>query len=177
MDKVNRNTVNLLLCVAEILLGILLLIDPIGFTTGIIVVIGIVLAIVGICALVRYFRSDPREAAQKNGLAIGLILALLGIFCIFKSEWFLITFPLLTAFYGVLTLANGISKVQWAVDMLRMKQKYWFVAIIGAILTLLFAILILANPFATTAILWDFIAITLIVEAVVDILAFIFGRI
>ena len=47
---------------------------------------------------------------------------------------------------------------------------------IGAVCTLLFGILILANPFESTAVLWTFIAVTLIVEAVVDILTLVFGR-
>lgn len=94
----------------------------------------------------------------------------------FRSNWFIVTFPLLTVIYGVLTLLGGINKVQWAIDMLRAKQKYWFVAIISAVLTLVFSALILANPFASTAVLWTFIAVTLIVEAVIDIVAFILGR-
>lgn len=75
-----------------------------------------------------------------------------------------------------MNLVFGISKFQWAIDMLRQKQKFWFVALIGAALTLVFAILILINPFASTTVLWTFIAITLIVEAVVDIVAYILGR-
>ena len=94
----------------------------------------------------------------------------------FRSNWFIVTFPLLTVIYGVLTLLGGINKVPWAIDMLRAKQKYWFVAIISAGLTLVFSALILANPFASTAVLWTFIAVTLIVEAVIDIVAFILGR-
>lgn len=117
--------------------------------------------------VLQYIDEDPEK---------GLLFALLGIFCMFKSEWFIVTFPILTVFYGILTLMTGISKVQWAVDMLRRKQKYWFIAIIGAALTLVFAILILCNPFSGTAILWTFIAVSLIVEAIVDILSFIFGR-
>lgn len=100
----------------------------------------------------------------------------MGLFCALKSEWFIATFPLLTVIYGVVTLMTGLSKVQWAIDMLRQKQKYWFVALIGALLTLVFAVLILCNPFSSTAIPWTFIAISLIVEAVMDILAFVFGK-
>jgi len=48
--------------------------------------------------------------------------------------------------------------------------------LIGAVLTLGFAVLILLNPFATTAILWTFIAVSLIVEAAVDILTYIFDK-
>ena len=76
----------------------------------------------------------------------------------------------------MLILVAGVSKLQKAVDMARVKQNYWFVALIGALLTLVFAILILANPFASTAVLWSFIGITLIVEAVMDVVTFIFAK-
>lgn len=176
MKKMNRSTGNLLMCIVEVILGILLLIDPVGFTSSIIVVLGVLLTLLGIKSLVGYFRQDAQEASENNGLAKGLLFALSGLFCMFKSEWFIVTFPILTVLYGVLTLMTGISKVQWAIDMLRQKQQYWFIAIIGAVLTLVFAVLILCNPFSSTAILWTFIAVSLIVEAIVDILAFIFGR-
>lgn len=101
---------------------------------------------------------------------------MLGLFCITKSEWFLVTFPVLTVFYGILTLVSGVSKVQWAVDMLRTRQKYWFVEVIGAVLTIVCAVLILTNPFASTDVLWTFIGITMIAEAVVDVAAFVLGR-
>ena len=176
MSKINRNTGNLLTCIFEILVGILLLIDPVGFTSGIIIVFGIVLAVIGVVSLFKYFRMDAETAAQENGLVKGLIFAIFGLFCAFKSEWFIITFPLLTVLYGILTLISGVSKVQWAVDMLRAKQKYWFVEVIGAILTIVCAVLILSNPFTSTAFLWTFIGVTMIVEAVVDVVAFVLGR-
>lgn len=164
------------MCLAEIVIGILLLINPIGFTSGIIIVLGLVMVIMGIGSLISYFKSDPAEAASQNGLAKGLLLTLAGCFCMFRSEWFIVTFPVLTVIYGVFTLGTGIHKIQWAVDMLRMKKRYWFVALVGAILTLVFAVLILTNPFATTAVLWTFIGVTLIVEAVIDVLSIVFGR-
>lgn len=174
--KINLSAGNLLTCIAEIVIGILLLINPIAFTSAIIVVLGIVLVVIGLRSVLRYFRSTPEAAAAQNDLAKGVLFVILGIFCIFKSEWFIITFPILTVLYGILNLVFGISKFQWAVDMLRQKQKYWFVAVIGAALTLIFAVLILVNPFASTSVLWTFIAITLIVEAVVDIAAYILGK-
>ena len=176
MSQFKRSTSNLLMCIAELLVGILLLINPIGFTSGIIITLGIILALNGLHCCVRYFREDPEEAAEQGSLVKGLIFLIAGLFCAFKSEWFFATFPVLTVIYGVVTLMTGIRKIQWAFDMLRQKQKYWFVALIGAVLTLTFAILILCNPFSTTAILWTFIAVSLIVEAVVDILTYIFGK-
>ena len=176
MSKINRSTGNLLTCIFEILVGILLLIDPVGFTSGIIVAFGIVLAVIGAISLFRYFREDAETASQESGLAKGIIFVIFGLFCAFKSEWFIVTFPLLTVLYGILTLVSGVSKVQWAVDMLRAKQKYWFVEVISAVLTIICAILILTNPFTSTAFLWTFIGVSMIVEAVVDVSAFFLGR-
>ncbi|EET60808.1 hypothetical protein BRYFOR_07271 [Marvinbryantia formatexigens DSM 14469] len=176
MSKINRNTGNLLTCILEILIGILLLVDPVGFTSGIIIIFGIVLVVGGIISTFGYFRADAETASQGNGLVKGILFVMLGLFCITKSEWFLVTFPVLTVFYGILTLVSGVSKVQWAVDMLRTRQKYWFVEVIGAVLTIVCAVLILTNPFASTDVLWTFIGITMIAEAVVDVAAFVLGR-
>ncbi|MCD8155462.1 MAG: DUF308 domain-containing protein [Clostridiales bacterium] len=177
MKKVNQYVGNLVTCIVEIVIGILLLINPIGFTTAILTILGIALAILGIVSVVKYFRTDPLEAAAESGLATGLLLILIGCFLAFKSQWFIVTFPVLTALYGVMTLLVGVCKIQWAVDMLRTKQKYWYVAILAALLTVLFAAVILLDPFATTAVLWTFIAVTLIVEAIADIVTFILGKI
>jgi len=176
MSKINRNTGNLLTCIFEILVGILLLIDPVGFTSGIIVAFGIVLAVIGAISLFRYFREDAETASQESGLTKGIIFVIFGLFCAFKSEWFIVTFPLLTVLYGILTLVSGVSKVQWAVDMLRLKQKYWYVALICAAVTLILAVVILWNPFATMTVTWIFIGISLIAEAVADCVALVFEK-
>jgi len=167
---------NILSCLAEIIIGILLLIDPVGFTAGIIMTLGVVLAVMGVSSVVGYFRAEPEEAAQSSGLMKGLLLAGGAFICLFKTQWLIAAFPLITVFYGVMILITGISKLQWAVDLLRLRQRYWFVALIGAALSVLFAMIILANPFASTGVLWTFIAVSLIVEAVIDILTFIFGK-
>ncbi|MCM1217660.1 MAG: DUF308 domain-containing protein [Lachnospiraceae bacterium] len=175
MEKIKRNIGNLLVCLSEIVVGILLLIDPVSFTSGIIITLGILLAVFGVASMVSYFRAAPEEAAQKNGLAMGLIAISVALVCIFRTEWFIAAFPLITVFYGVIILLSGISKIQWAVDMLRLKQKYWFVALVGAALSLVFAAFVLINPFSSTIFLWNFIAISMIIAAVVDILTFLFG--
>ncbi len=177
MSKMNLNTGSLLSCILEIIIGILLLINPVGFTSAILVVLGVALTVLGIISVIKYFRTDPVIAHQENSLAKGIIYVIIGLFFALRSEWFILTFPLLTVLYGVMTLLMGVSKVEWAVDMLRLDAKYWFVALISAVLTLLFAVLILVNPFAGTAALWTFIAVSLIIEAVIDIVAFILGRV
>ncbi len=176
MKKSIWHTSSLLMSIVEILIGILLLIDPVGFTSGIIVCGGIVLTLMGVVSTVKYFFTKAEDAAKSGNLSKGILLTVLGLFCAFKSTWFLVTFPVITLLYGVIILVMGIAKLENAVNMLRLKHSYWFVALIGAVLSLIFAVLILMNPFASTTVLWSFIGISLLVEAVADIFAYFFAR-
>lgn len=174
--SIDRNLMNLIVCIGEIVIGALLLINPIGFTSAVLIALGVLLVVLGAARLVGYFRAAPEAASQGGGLVTGLVFVLAGLFCIFRWQWFVITFPILTVVYGVLTLVNGLNKLQWAVDALRLGQRYWYIAMIGAALTLIFGGLIVFNPFTTTSLLWTFIAVSLIVEAVLDILSFVLGK-
>lgn len=58
-------------------------------------------------------------------------------------------------------------------DLLRLKVRYWFLAGINAALAILFAAIILSNPFVSTVVLWRVAAISLIVEAALDVVVLI----
>ncbi|MGM9608228.1 MAG: HdeD family acid-resistance protein [Oscillospiraceae bacterium] len=174
--KTSSKVSSIVLSLCEAIIGVLLLVNPVGFTTGIIIFLGIVLLILGIANIVQYFRTIPEEAAVKQSLARGIVEILAGLFCVFKSGWFIVAFPLLTLLYGVVILVTGVTKVQWTVDRIRLKQKKWVWMAISAVLTIVCAVIILCNPFSGTAILWIFIAVTLIVEAVFDLIAAIFTK-
>ena len=176
MEKAMKKNSNLVMCLAELIIGILLLINPVGFTRGIIIALGIPLALQGIGSIVGYIREKPQTASEGNLLAKGLLLTCSGLFCMFRSSWFITVFPVLTVLYGVMTLVTAFGKLQWTADLLRLKHKYWFFALISAVLSLVLSILILSNPFSSTAALWVFIGISMIVEAVVDVVTLIFEK-
>jgi len=171
-----RNLSSMAMSLVEVIIGILLLVNPIGFTSGIIIAFGVVLIIMGIHKTVKYFRTEPEEAAVSQILVKGLLILLAGAFCAFNSHWFIATFPVLTLMYGVVILITGITKVQWTVDIIRMKRSKWFWAAISAAISILCGIVIITSPFSTTAVLWMFIGISLIVEAVFDMIGSIFGN-
>ena len=162
--------------VAEVIIGILLLINPIGFTSGIIIAFGIVLMIMGISKAIKYFRTEPEEAAVSQILVKGLLMLLAGAFCTFNSHWFIATFPVLTLVYGVVILVAGIAKLQWTVDIIRLKRSKWFWMAISAAISILCGITVIMSPFSTTAVLWMFIGISLVVDAVFDMIGGIFGN-
>ncbi len=161
---------------AKIVIGILLLVNPVVFTSGIIIAFGIVLMITGIGTIIKYFRTEPEEAAVSQILAKGLLELLGGTFCAFNSHWFIATFPVLTLVYGFVILVAGITKLQWTIDIIRMKRSKWFWMAISAAISILCGIMVIISPFSTTAVLWMFIGITLIVDAVFDMIGSIFGN-
>lgn len=174
--NVKRSLEGLAISMAELIIGILLLVDPIDFTAVIITAAGIVLMLLGIVSVIRYFMAEPEEAAIRRWLSKGLTMLLIGSFCAFNSHWFTVIFPILTLLYGIATLLVGLMKLQWAVDILRLKRKRWLLAILSAAISTLCGTVIIADPFGSTAVLWMFAGISLIAEAVFDALAAIFGN-
>lgn len=171
MRAIQKNGGSILMCVLEILVGVLLLVDPTGFTSAIIIAAGTALILYGVISIVRYFRADAAEGALRQSLFKGLLLLLGGLFCVLRSRWFVDTFPLLTILYGIGLLISGIGKIQWMADMIRFGRKCWYLPAISAVLSLIFAAIILCSPTA----LWSFLGIVLIVEAVFDIVAIALG--
>ena len=162
-------------CLLEIFVGILLLMNPVGFTSGIIIGAGFVLMAAGLASVIKYFRTEPEEAAKIQLLVKGLVALLAGAFCALKSGWFVVTFPVITLIYGVVILLTGLAKIQWMVDALRMKKGKWFLAGISALLSIACGVIIINSPFSSTAVLWMFTGASLSVEAIFDIVALFFG--
>lgn len=163
-------------CLLEILVGVLLLMDPVGFTSGIIIGAGGVLMAAGLVSVAKYFRTEPEEAAKGQMLVKGLVALLAGAFCARKSEWFVVTFPVMTLIYGVVILLTGLAKIQWMVDALRMKKDKWVWAGVSALLSIVCGAVIITSPFGSAAALWLFTGVSLIVEAVFDAAALFFGE-
>jgi len=172
MGTVKEKASGIVLCLFELIVGVLILINPVGFTAGIIKGAGIVLMILGLIEIVKYFRSSAEEAVLGQTLVKGLVSVLAGAFCTFRTGWFILTFPVLTILYGVVILLAGLGKVQLTVDMVRRKNKNWVWAAINAVVSIVCAMVILHNPFTSATVLWVFTGVTLIVEGVFDMIPF-----
>ena len=176
MKKFNKNINRVIAILLEIAVGILLMIDPAGFTSGIIVITGIVLMVAGVVNIVRYFTSDRLEAAAGQLLTRGLILAVGGAFCAFNAGWFMLVFPMLTVLYGAALVVTGVMKIQLTADMIRAGSRRWFLPGINAALSIVCGLVVLFNPFATSEFIGMFAGIALIVTAVFDLITMIASR-
>lgn len=176
MKKAKEFAGGIVFCLLELIAGIMLLIDPLSLTFWIIMISGVAMMVVGVLEVVKYFRTSVREASLGQSLTKGLLALLVGGFCVFKTEWFLAAFPVLTILYGVVILMSGIGKVQFAVDMLRQKNEKWFWPAINAVISVICAFVILRSPFSSTVALWIFTGASLIVEGVLDLITVFVGK-
>lgn len=161
-----------LLCLAEIIAGILLLIDPAMFTSAIIVTCGAAMLLFGIGRTVRYFRTPAEEASAGHDLFSGLLLLLPGIACTFFADRIAAAFPTPAFLYGIVLLITGMSMVQWCADQIRLKQGRWVSAAVSCAASFLCAALIFLDPFPSADGLWMFTGIALILDAFLNIVAF-----
>lgn len=172
--KKNAKKLNaLLLCAAELVIGVLLLIEPVRFTAGVIVFCGAVMMLKGLMRGIAYFKAPASEAARSQNLSNGLLFFLTGAFCAFGYRWLMDAVPFLGIVYAVLLVWLGIQKIQTAVDQLRLKHDRWYIMGISAVLSLVFAAVIFLNPFSETSVLWIFAGVALIAEAVSDVVSFV----
>ncbi len=171
MNNINSAKTNLTFSAVELIIGIILLFRPEGFTSVIIITLGCAFIILGVLSTINYFRTERVEAMKTNLLSKGVLFLIIGCFFAFNSKWFIVTFPVTTVLYGIFMLLIGVMKFQSSIDCFRFKLKYWYINLIGAGITLTSSVIIIANPFASTEYIWKFIAIAMLVEAATDILS------
>ncbi len=171
MDRVKANLPAFIMFILEAAVGILLLVNPIGFTSAIVRAVGIGMAVGGAIWCIKYFRTEVMEAASSGMLFVGVVCVMIGLVLIFKTEWLITTFTVLIMMYAVMILLLGVLKLQWTVDLIRMKRERWVVSALSALIAILFGLLIIWNPFKTTEILWSLAGAGLIAQAIFDIIA------
>lgn len=154
--------------VCELVVGVLLFINPTGFTTSIITVFGALLTIMGVIQILKYFKKSPEDGAEDRSMTMGLLKILAGLFCALRSDWLISAFPVLTILYGVGSLVLGAFKMQTTVDLLRLK-KSWVGSAVSTAVTLLCGAILLLHPPGSAKARWILLAASLVVGAVLDI--------
>lgn len=171
MKKLDKQIKSMILCIAELLIGMLLLIKPVGFTSVIIIGAGLGLMIKGLMDVVRYFRTSAKEASLQEGLSNGLICLLVGAFCAFQSQWLMQAVSFSGIIYAVLIMLLGVEKIQNTVDARRLGRKSWFYPAISAVIAIASVITIFINPFIVERNLLIFAGSVLIAEMVLDVVS------
>lgn len=145
--------------------GLCLLLFPQMTTSVVFWGLAVVLIGMGVANLITYFRANVQKAISGDSMASGLLLIVLGLVVGFARETIASLLPVV---FGVVLFIGGILKTQGAFDLKRMGDLRWFVTLIGALVSLVFGLIVLFNPFGTLMTLMRVMGAFLVVESVQD---------
>ena len=152
--------------VAFCVLGILLIVLRNWSVSFIGVVTGIMLIAFGIVKLLGYFSKDLYRLAFQFDLAFGILLIVLGVIILAKPER---AMSFVCLMLGVAILADGLFKLQIAMDSKRFGIREWWLILALAVITGICGLLLMLRPGEGGRVIMVMLGITLISEGVLNL--------
>ncbi len=146
-----------------ILLGISLIIWPLGATTFIYNTLGVLILVYGSTKIIGYFKSEESDALFQFDVVLGVVAAVLGLLLIFATQMFVSLLPILM---GIFLIVEGVLKIRPALDLREVGYANWWWALIVAAVVLCCGVFLIINPFAGASIAAIFLGVSLIVDGV-----------
>lgn len=131
--------------IVYMVLGLLLIIWPDQARQIICYALGAAALLYGAYRIIDYFaRRQQAEGGVQFGVALGIACVVLGLFLLFKANTVV---AVLAAIIGVAVVIDSILRLQISLNLRRMTKSGWIALFVTALLTLVFGILLLFNPF------------------------------
>lgn len=143
LKKVKANTIlSSLLCAA---LGLVLVIWPDISMQIVCIAIGAVLILCGVIRLFGFFHNHDGSVYTQGNLVMGIVLVVVGIWIVATPGKVLAIIPIIV---GILIVIHGVNNIQQTITLCKGKYSMWWLALIMAILTIGFGVLLITRPFA-----------------------------
>lgn len=177
MASLKKNIPVILFILFELIVGILLLVNPEAFTKAVIIFFGIVMVVIGIVYIIRYLRekNTPQES-KGTTLVLAIIALVIGLICIVLTNVIIGIFAMVAILYGVILIISGIFKIKAYHDSKKEGYSVSFLMLLSAVIAVVLGVIIVINPFTSFYLLWMFIGLALIIEAVIDLIAVIMAK-
>lgn len=165
--KKKNFSLSLITSLIFVMLGLFLFIRPDATITTISYIIGVLLLILGIISIVRYFRSDYGINALDFDLVYGVLVIIAGLYLIFNPTMLASIFPVIL---GIWIIINSVTKFQYALVLKRLNKNDWKYTLLISFLTFAWGIILLINPLESVLLITQVIGIFIIIYAVLDII-------
>ena len=176
MKFISKSIPILAMILFEMIVGIMLFINPEAFTKTVIIFFGVIMLVIGIVNLIRFFRERKDDYTNATSLICGCAALIVGITCAFFTDFVMSLFAVAVVIYGVMLVISGVYKLQTWMS-LRKAELYPSVLMpISAAAAIVCGLIIVFNPFDAMEGAWMFSGVVLIVEAVIDLLSLFVGR-
>lgn len=148
------------------LLGIMLIAIPEFSVSVLAAVFGIMLILFGIFKIIGYFSRDLFRLAFQYDLALGLLLIVLGIITILKTDNVM---AFISIVLGIYVLADSLLKIQIALDAKVFGIRKWWAILVSAIAAGIIGCLLIIRPYEGADILVILSGFSLLLEGILNL--------
>ena len=113
-------------------------------------IIGAILFAIGIIAMIRFFTNKSEDSFSQLNIVYGIICILAGIFFVKEPKMIGSIIPVVL---GIGIIINSSIKVQQALVLRNVKNKYWTISLVISLLSLVCGVVLLFNPFSGAVVL------------------------
>ena len=158
---------SLLSSIFLLLLGLLLFFKSSETLVGISYLIGGILIALGVIAIINFLRNKTRDVFMQLNIVYGIVSIVAGLFLVTVPEFIGSIIPIVV---GIAVIISSSFKVQQALILKNLDNKYFLPSLIMAIICLVCGVVILFNPFKSAVVVTRIIGIFMIIYAILDII-------
>lgn len=159
--KIGYIVISVLFCI----LGVMLIVIP-SFSAKLLgVICGILMLLFGVVKITGYFSKDLYRLAFQYDLPLGILLIVIGVLTLTRPEGLM---TVLCVTMGLYILADGLFKVQIALDAKRFGIRKWWLILASAFFAGVCGILLMLRPGDGGRLLTVIFGITLLFEGVLN---------
>ncbi|MDO4282174.1 MAG: DUF308 domain-containing protein [Clostridia bacterium] len=158
---------SLVISLALIILALFLIFKPTESLNFIVIVVGIILAIVGLIHTISYFSASKEFKSLSFELIQGIVLISVGIIFIIKPN---LINEFLASLVGAWIIIQSIIRFQFAFNLKAIENKNWSLMLILSIVTFILGIIIIFNPFATLVAVTTISGVMLLISEIINVL-------
>lgn len=173
MDKLTKyKNMTAWLSIIYIILGLIFILWPGASVLSICYIVGAVILVLGLIKVISWFSYNYNQANSTFtfDFAYGIIATLLGLFMLLFPNTIVSALPIVL---GILVLFDSIMRIQIAFDLKSASSKRFTSTLILALLTGVFGLIIMFNPFKVALTLTVFIGIVFLISGAVNLLNYV----
>lgn len=158
-------TTSIITSVVFIALGMFLFFKPETTIATISYTLGIIILLLGAFSFAKYFQRD-KEVGIDFSLIYGILSIIFGIIIILNPNALATIIPFVLGFW---VIVNSIIKIQYSLDLKKYENNAWIPTLIIGLLTLVWGLILVFNPFAGALVITKVIGLFLIIYSILDI--------
>jgi len=163
MSKIFKSS--LISSIALSILGILLIFESEATIVSISYIIGGILVTMGILGIMRYFYSEINSPLD---VVYGVVTIVMGIVVIINPHAVASIIPFII---GIVIIISSVTKIQYSITLNRRQNHLWKSTLILSMITLIFGLFLIFNPFAGAVFITKLVGGIILVYGILDVIS------